>query len=137
MFDYHMHTTVSFDGRSTPEQMVRSALDAGLKEICFTDHIDHTPGAEKEEMVFDLARYHAAYDPLSAPGLKIRLGVEYGITPFNRERFLHDVRQNDYDFVIGSVHFIDGIDVYLEPYWEGKTPKEAYGRYLEVIYNSV
>ena len=137
MFDYHMHTAVSFDGRCTPEQMVRAAQEAGLKEICFTDHIDHEIGAEKESMVFDLDTYHAAYDHLQAEGLKIRRGMEYGITPFNRELFVQDVQKNAYDFVIGSVHFIDGEDVYLQPYWEGKTPEEAYRRYLEEIYNSV
>ena len=39
MFDYHMHSHVSFDGHDSPEDMVRAAVDAGLQEICFTDHV--------------------------------------------------------------------------------------------------
>ena len=40
MFDYHMHTRVSFDGHDTGLDMAKAALAAGLKEICFTDHLD-------------------------------------------------------------------------------------------------
>ena len=33
MFDYHMHTRVSFDGHATGLQMALAAKNAGLKEI--------------------------------------------------------------------------------------------------------
>ena len=35
-----------------------------------------------------------------------------------------------FDFVLGSVHFVDDLDVYFEPYWSGKTVFEAERRYL-------
>ena len=31
MFDYHMHTTVSFDAKGTAEEMVEAAIKAGWK----------------------------------------------------------------------------------------------------------
>lgn len=131
MFDYHMHSTVSFDGKDTPEKMAQAAVAAGLKEICFTDHIDHEPGAEKEIMVFDAQHYHAAYDHLEVPGLKIRRGMEFGLKPDNQEELRQDLQKADFDFVLGSVHFVDDLDVYLEPYWQGKTQREAYQIHLE------
>lgn len=131
MFDYHMHSKVSFDGQATPEQMVRSAVDAGLREICFTDHIDHERGAAVETMVFDQAVYDAAYDHLEAPGLKIRKGMEFGLKPDNQAELERDLKRRSFDFVIGSVHFIDELDVYMEPYWEGKTVAEAYREFME------
>ena len=33
--------------------------------------------------------------------------------------------------MLGSVHFVDNLDVYFSPYWEGKTLWEAERRYLE------
>ena len=36
--DYHIHTTYS-DGRSVPEDYVAQALNAGLKEIGFSEHL--------------------------------------------------------------------------------------------------
>ena len=47
MFDYHMHTTVSFDGHGSPQGMALAALKAGIKEICFTDHLDYGPPEDK------------------------------------------------------------------------------------------
>ena len=44
MFDFHMHSTVSFDGHDNARRMVQAAADKGLREICFTDHIDYSPG---------------------------------------------------------------------------------------------
>ena len=134
MFDYHMHSKVSFDGKNTALEMALAARDKGLKEICFTDHIDYTP---EMNMVFDTAAYNAAYDDLELPGLKIRRGLEFGITPFNRERLTLDLQRRPFDFVLGSVHLVDGEDVYLEPYWVGRTPEEVVPRYLEEVYQSV
>lgn len=56
MFDFHMHSLVSFDGLDPAEKMVRAAADAGLKEICFTDHIDYEIREPKLGMVFDTDR---------------------------------------------------------------------------------
>ena len=78
MFDYHMHTIVSFDGRDRGWQMAQAAKDKGLKEICFTDHIDYFANVEKQEWVFDTAHYNAVYDNLSHPQVKIRRGMEFG-----------------------------------------------------------
>ena len=58
MFDYHMHSRVSFDGKSDALDMALAAKERGLKEICFTDHIDHEINVEKEIMVFDQKVYN-------------------------------------------------------------------------------
>lgn len=131
MFDYHIHSTVSFDGQDAPERMVQAAADAGLLEICFTDHIDFDPEADVQTMVFDQAVYDAAYDRLHLPGLKIRKGVEFGLTPDNQAELQQVLRRRNFDFVIGSVHFVDNLDVYMEPYWQGKTVADAYRKFME------
>ena len=40
MFDFHMHSRVSFDSKANPMDMALAAKTMGLREICFTDHID-------------------------------------------------------------------------------------------------
>ena len=131
MFDFHMHSTVSFDGHDTAEDMVQAAVNAGLKEICFTDHIDYFANVEKQEWVFDTDVYNAAYDKLFHPALKIRRGLEFGLKPYNAPQLKEDLKRRQFDFVLGSVHFVDELDVYYQPYWEGKTIREAEQRYLE------
>ena len=43
MFDFHIHSRVSFDGHDTGRALAQAALDAGLKEICFTTIWTTTP----------------------------------------------------------------------------------------------
>lgn len=131
MFDFHMHSTVSFDGHDSPERMVQAAAEKGLKEICFTDHIDYDPLAQEQTMIWDTKVYHDAYDSLSHPAVKIRRGLEFGMLPENATQFKEDLKRADFDFVIGSVHFAENVDIYFQPYWEGKTVFEAERRYLE------
>ena len=131
MFDFHMHTRVSFDGHDTGLAMAQAAQAAGLKEICFTDHLDYDPLGKMGVLAFDTNAYNAEYDQLEGPGLIIRRGCEFGMTPTNRPQFLQDLQRRPFDFVLGSVHFVDDLDVYYEEYWSGKSIFQAERRYLE------
>ena len=137
MFDFHMHTRVSFDGHDTGEAMAKAALAAGLKEICFTDHLDYDPLEKMLGMTFDNEAYSAEYDHLEVPGLLIRRGMEFGMTVDNREQFKKDLARRHFDFVLGSIHFVDDLDVYFKPYWQDKTIFQAERRYLEATLESV
>ena len=137
MFDYHMHSKVSFDGKETAESMLRAAEAAGLKEICFTDHTDFDPRAKEQTMFFDDQAYSDAYDHLQSSRLKLRRGMEYGMTVDRPELLQQALKRRPFDFVIGSVHFVDGWDVYFPPYWEGKTMEQAELRYFEEILTCV
>ena len=131
MFDYHMHTRVSFDAHETGEAMAKAALANGLKEICFTDHIDYDPLGKMGCMAFDTAIYNAEYDNLEVPGLKIRRGMEFGLLKDNQASFRQYLSQRHYDFVLGSIHYADNEDVYYGPYWEGRTLFQGERQYLE------
>ena len=131
MFDYHMHSRVSFDGHDTGEALAQAAAAAGLKEICFTDHLDYDPLGQMGKLDFDTEAYNAEYDHLEIPGLKIRRGMEFGMDIHNLSQFQKDLQRRDFDFVLGSIHFVDDLDVYFQPFWEGKTVFEAERRCLE------
>ena len=137
MFDFHMHTRVSFDGHDTGLAMALAAKQAGLKEICFTDHLDYDPLGKMGVLAFDTEVYNAEYNNLEVPGLIIRRGMEFGMTDDNREQFKADLKRRPFDFVLGSIHFVDDFDVYFEDYWNGKTVFEAERRYLEETLNCV
>lgn len=137
MFDYHMHSRVSFDGRDTGEDLAKAALELGLKEICFTDHLDYDPLDHMGCMAFDTNAYNREYDSLHIPGLKIRRGMEFGMTPDNVHMLREDLKRRPFDFVLGSVHFVDDLDVYFEPWWRGKTVLQAEQRYLEATLECV
>lgn len=131
MFDFHLHTKVSNDGVCTPEEMAKAAAAAGLREICFTDHMDYELGRPKGDLAYDVADYNAAYDGLRIPGLVIRNGVEIGMTDWNVEEVSQDLSLRHYDFVLGSIHHVNNLDPYQKPFWEGKTVPEAEQAYFE------
>ena len=137
MYDYHMHSRVSFDGHDTGEVLAKAALAAGLKEICFTDHIDYDPLGKMGCMAFDTAAYNAEYDHLEIPGLTIRRGMEFGMTHDNTAQFKEDLKRRHFDFVLGSIHFVDGLDVYFQEWWDGKTVFQAEKRYLDATLDCV
>ena len=131
MFDFHMHTCVSFDTDSSALDIALAAKKAGLVEICFTDHQDYGCYPWQDGFLICLEEYHRAYDSLSVPGLTIRKGIEIGLADWNVKEVNQFLGAENFDFVIGSVHMVDGHNAYLEGYWQGKTPQQAFARYLE------
>lgn len=60
MYDFHLHSRVSFDGRDTGIHMAKAAAAAGPKEICFTDHKDYDPSDPAHQLAFDLSHFFFA-----------------------------------------------------------------------------
>ena len=63
--------------------------------------------------------------------------MEYGLYRDNQTRMRQDIARRNYDFILGSVHFVDDIDVYFAPYWQGKTVYQAQRRYFEEMLDCV
>ncbi len=137
MFDFHMHSSLSFDSKTAATDMIRAADSAGLREICFTDHYDCHWSESDEHDLFSLADYRATYDNLPAATVTVHRGVEMGLTRWNRSIAEAFTQSYPLDFVIGSLHFVDGYDPYDKKYWDGKTMHTAYRRYLEEILDCV
>lgn len=131
LLDYHTHSFYSFDGEAPLEQMAIAACKLGLREICCTDHLDfdmlvhHIPDftARQEE----ICRLKQQY-----PDLILRRGAEVSLRDVDCARSASAVLSGaDLDFILGSLHTIDGINVWDAPYYAGKTKQEAYRLYLE------
>ena len=134
MFDYHLHSTVSFDGQMTPKEVIAAAKASGMKEICFTDHIDYM---KDEERFFTKEEYLAAYEGLTDDTLTLRFGVEYGITPRNAERAKRELAEIPYDFVLGSVHSVRDLNTCNPAFWEKRATRDAYRDYLNEVLDTL
>ena len=62
--DLHIHTDFSYDGISSPEQVVDSAIKKGIRCICITDH-QETKGA------FRALKYSFDKNILVVPGIEV------------------------------------------------------------------
>lgn len=131
MFDFHLHSSVSFDSSEHAFDMVKAAESLGLREICFTDHYEFsdTDGFIAEES-FDIENYERVYGAIGSKSVKIGRGVEFGLTD-NNQRELDELCQRlDFDFVIGSVHRVNGVDPWYAPFWEKYELYEGFEVYL-------
>ncbi len=130
MFDFHLHSRVSFDSTAAPQDILLAAEKVGLREICFTDHYDYHSSPEKPHNLFTVEQYAKEYDSLTSSSMLIRRGMEFGLTTWNREQLDALLSERDFDFVIGSVHFAGGFDPYDSAYWDGKSVRDAFETYL-------
>lgn len=132
--DMHMHCHFSGDSEASPTAMAQRAIDIGLQGICFTDHLDidykETPG------LFDLDIPSYQREILSvkdtfADKLDIGWGIELGLQPYLSERNNTIIKENNFDFVIGSTHVVKQVDIYYPAYYEGRTEDDCYREYFE------
>lgn len=98
MYSYHIHSTYS-DGEHTPEEIVRAAIDKGMRAIGFSDHgytnfdlrycMKDTEGYRAE-----ISRLKEVYENK----IQIYLGIEEdAFDPADRGKF---------DYIIGSSHYL-------------------------------
>lgn len=141
--DYHMHSTFSGDADDDMEKMIESAIAKGLKQICFTEHMDKNfPYKVGEEGMFELNTDSYLYDLLCAREkyagkINICFGVELGMqldSVVDNNIFASSQR---FDFVLASLHLVDKMDPYYPEYFEGKTEEEAYGLYFQRVYENI
>ena len=142
--DYHIHTRYSSDSSEEPENIIRHAIESGLAEICFTDHMDldypYTTEYENPAFVFDTEAYYKELSALRdkyAGDIKIKIGVELGLIPYLKERNKVVADSVPFDFIIGSTHQIDGKDPYYPGFWAGRDCDDVVNEYFMLTYDNV
>lgn len=126
MYDSHMHTAFSADSEMTAEDALRKAEQLGIGMV-FTEHLDiGLPG--KSEFCFDPEEYWKSYEPLR--GNRLFLGVEIGMSPGAREENRAFAGRVPFDMVVGSIHMLDGTDLYYPAIYESREKQELYRAYF-------
>lgn len=136
MFDCHVHSKFSCDSNLTLEAACDKAIEIGLSGIAFVDHLDFDFPGFGDEFLIDFDEYSFQISKIKEKyrnKLKVLKGIEVGIQPHVIEDSLSVVKKHDFDYVIASVHIIDGQDPYKKQFYPKKTKSQAYSRYLEEI----
>jgi histidinol-phosphatase (PHP family) len=143
MIDYHIHTSFSLDSDQDLLEVCKTAIKNGLKYIAITDHIDIDDSIPKDKWIIEDIHGESGYIKSITkaqelfPELHISRGVETGYTPSGYDDTVKMVNEIKPDFSIGSIHFMEGYDLYDEYYYIGKTKNKAFKGYLERIYESI
>lgn len=136
MIDCHLHSHISADSDTPMRDLAAAAVAKGLKTICFTEHLDvDNPMFPPERGMVDYETYTAAIKETrrAFPGLNIHMGLEIGLETDHLTDIPPIIEGLDFDFIIGSVHLLDGDDPYDPTYWDRHEQREAYDRYARAL----
>ncbi|WP_394820709.1 DNA polymerase/3'-5' exonuclease PolX [Pendulispora albinea] len=101
--DFHVHTSVSGDGRSSLEDVVATAKARGYRVLALTDHAEGTlSGVGRETMLEQRAKIRALQASLG-DSLLLLHGVELNIGPKGELDYDLEFRKG-FDFCLASVH---------------------------------
>jgi histidinol-phosphatase (PHP family) len=145
--DYHMHLRngseeIAHDTWSV-DPFVEAARLAGVDEIGFTEHSYYfkqtrslwTVPYMTGRCVYDMESYVSAVVAARERGLPVKLGLELDFVPGREDETRSLLAAYPWDYLLGSVHFIDGLGV------DGEEPRlldvvgveEAWRLYFETL----
>jgi DNA polymerase (family X) len=101
--DFHVHTSVSGDGRASLEEMVTAARARGYSVLALTDHAEGTlSGVSREVLLEQRERIRALQQELG-DSLQLLHGVELNIGPEGELDYDPELRKS-FDWCVASVH---------------------------------
>lgn len=148
--DLHTHSYFSPNGHGSLGEMVAAARELGVRYYGVSEHFDcdflspahYAKGGgpfstTDQNAYFPFARELQAAS--ESPSFTLLVGAEFGFCPDPAvQDYLVGIQEKfSPDFVINSVHIIDGADVYFAPFFEGKSKREAYEIYLRRVLESL
>lgn len=112
MLDYHLHTVRCGHAQGRLQEYAERAVALGLAEIGFSDHFPllHMEDPTLSMGMEQLPEYVREVEELRAlyPGLQVRLGIEVDYLPETAERLPTLLDAYPFDYIMGSLHFVDG-----------------------------
>ena len=138
MIDYHIHTSISGDCGVSMKNMADAAHAKGLREICFTEHIDLDFPCDIDFTV-DFKAYNDQFEAVQKeyPEINMRQGIEAGLDLHVKDRVKDLISEQTLDFVIGSQHIVFGHDPFYKDVWGQFTQQQVYEEYLRESIASV
>lgn len=146
--DIHNHSKFSADGVSPLEDMVQTAKSKGLRYFGISEHFDRDYAAlglkiNGIEPFTDADAYFKKAAELKQKynddNFTFLAGGEFGFNQSDKciEEYLQLIEKYSPDFVVNSIHTVDGRDCWYPNYFEGKTKERAYRAYLQAVLDSL
>ena len=138
--DYHTHTPLCHHAEGTPEAFLNQAIATGLAEYGISDHAPQAPEPFDEWRMLEaeLPDYFAWIETARnyADGrIQVRSGLECDWLPNCEDWIAHLDSLYDWDYLIGSIHYLGDRWDFDNPKWLGRWAEidveEVWTRYWE------
>lgn len=147
--DYHLHLRRPGVGREEVDHSpaalapyLEAAAARGIDELGFTEHVYYfrqtrelwTLEYQMQRCVHDLDTYCDTLLDAKRQGLPVKLGLEVDYVGDRQDRLAELIAGYPWDFLLGSVHWIDGLAVDQEPgIWAVHSVEETWRRYVAAV----
>jgi len=139
VIDYHVHERHSRDAiTATVAEYVKVAEARGINEIAFTTHLITTgPDVDVSIPVEELSEYvDEIEDAKETTNVRLLIGLEVDYFPEEERHLEHILSEYQFDFILGSTHYINGIDIgsrsLAEQFFAGRSISEGADEYFRV-----
>lgn len=141
MTDTHIHTKV-FSGDATLEykELLDHCRAHPDRIVCTTEHYDYDYPYINDKLIFDPKQYSQTYNDRKSDyertygvAYPVLFGTELGFIDHLNEVYNNLVSIYPFDFVIASIHSVDGVDPYYDKAFYRKGKEKAYSDYLNHI----
>ncbi len=143
MVDYHLHTRRCCHAEGSMSQYLSAAEEKELKEIGFADHfplelIGYEPRSQVTMMAAELDEYIKDVELVkhNSKNVVVKLGVEVDYFPGKEKVIEKLLLDHNFDYVIGSIHFLDDWDFTHPSYandYKNKNLEDIYYRYFDLV----
>lgn len=106
--DYHIHTDFSIDSSIKLSELIPHAIRLGYSELVITEHLDFLPQEQTKLGIPSLKDYRNHITKMQKYFQEIRLyfGIEVGDYQSVKDIAEPIIKQNNFELILGSVHFI-------------------------------
>jgi len=142
--DYHMHTPRCHHAKGDVREYAEAAILAGLTEIGMSDHspmpvaFDDDWRMDMQELTDYQREVETVRDEVSGT-LTVRVGLEADFRPGSESGVARLIDSYAWDYVIGSVHYIEGWD-FDNPdkikHWDSCNFEDAWCSYFDLVAQS-
>jgi len=146
ILDYHMHLRDPEErvvhSLEAVERFVETAAARGVDEIGFTEHVYYFRQTravwwlpyQLERCVYDLDEYAGTIVEAKRQGLPVKLGLEVDYVGERQDELAATLEPYPWDYLLGSVHWLDDLPVDQEPgIWGACSVEEVWRRYLAAL----
>ena len=144
--DYHMHLRAPDESLDHTlegvERFVEAAAKRGIDEIGFTEHVYYfdetrnlwTAPYHLEHCTLPIEPYVDAVVEAKRQGMPVKLGLEVDYEPGREDETRELLEHYPWDYLLGSIHFLDGLGIDGEPTLIAELGvEEAWRRYYETL----
>ncbi len=134
--DYHVHTDLSFDGRGTLSDFCLAAIDHGIKELGFSEHVG-IDASDDAYGTLDYERYRRGIESVReryAGKLIVKMGVEVDFRSGVIAGIEHYIQTHEFDYVIGAVHYLEGDILLRTAIFEERPQREVWDDYFNEMF---